>query len=96
MKKSLKTISVLLLALATSVHAGQSEYDDCILKHLKGAKLDVTASLIKQACEENYRNPSFTSAKRRAYNGCLLEHLSGIESIQATMEIRSACSRKHN
>jgi hypothetical protein len=96
MKKSLITVSTLVLAVTTSIHAGQAEYDDCILKHLKGAKFDVAASLIKQACEENYRNPSFTSDKRRAYNSCLLEYLSGVESLQATMEIKSACNRKHN
>ena len=96
MKKSLITFSILVMVLTTSIHAGQAEYDDCILKYLKGAKLDVAANLIKQACEENYRNPSFTSDKRRLYNRCLLEYLTGVESLQATMEIRSACNRKHN
>jgi hypothetical protein len=96
MKNFLITVCILVLAVSTSIHGGQAEYDDCILKHLKGAKLDVAANLIKQACEENYRNPSFTSDKRRAYNRCLLDHLSGVESLQATMEIKSACNRKYN
>jgi len=87
MKLLIVTLSIMLVTAMLPVFAGQAEYDDCILKYLKGAKLDVAANLIKQACEENYRNPSFTSDKRRAYNKCLLEH---------PMEIRSACNRKHN
>jgi len=75
--------------------AGQAEYDDCILRHLKGAKTDVATHLIKQACEENYRNPGSTTGKKQEYNHCLLEHLVGVESVQAVMEIKSACGRKH-
>ena len=96
MKNPIVAVSILMVTVSITSIAGQEEYDDCILKHLKGAKLDVAASLIKQACEENYRNPSFTSDKRRAYNRCLLDHLSGVESLQATMEIKSACNRKYN
>jgi len=87
-------LGVLLLISTLSV-AGQSEYDDCILKYLKGAKLDIAAHTIKQACIENYRNPGFTSKKKRAYNACILENLPGIESLQAVMEIKSACKRKY-
>jgi hypothetical protein len=96
MKNPLIIASVLLLTISMPGFGGQAEYDDCILKYLKGAKLDVAAHLIRQACEENYRNPGFISDKRRAYNVCLLEHLSGVESLQATMEIKSACNRKYN
>ena len=81
--------------LSSAAYAGQSEYDDCLLKYLKGAKLDIATHEIKQACEENYRNPSFTSEKKRAYNDCLLEHLVGVESLQAVMEIKSACDSRH-
>ena len=83
-----------LLTASTSTIAGQAEYDDCILEYLKGAKLDVATHLIKQACDENYKNTSFTSAEQKAYNNCLLEHLPGVESLQAVMNIKSACSNK--
>ncbi len=96
MKHAPIIISILSVMLSVPVLAGQSEYDDCILKHLKGVKLDVAARVIKRACEENYGSPSFTSDKRRAYNNCLLEHLSGVESIQAMMDIKGACYRKHD
>ncbi len=75
--------------------AGQTEYDECILKYLKNAKLDVATHLIKSACNENYKSPNFTAEKRRPYNHCLLEHLTGVESIQAVMEIKAACGSKH-
>jgi hypothetical protein len=88
---------VFLLSLVSAFHASadQSEYDDCILKYLSNAKLDVAAHLIKQACDENFRTPGINAKKRRAYNDCLLEHLVGIESLQATMDIKAACSSKY-
>lgn len=86
---------ILLLATSASAMAGQAEYDDCILEHLKNAKLDVVTHIIKQACEENYMKKTFTSDKRRAYNKCLLEHLEGVESFQAVMDIRAACGNRY-
>jgi len=95
MKHLLVIIFICFLTILKSASAGQAEYDDCILEYLKNAKLDVAIHLIKQACEENYKNPSFTSEKKRAYNNCLLEHLVGVESIQAVMDINAACGRKY-
>ena len=94
MNKIIVTASILIAVLSTTIHADQEAYDDCILKHLKNAKLDFATRLIRQACEENYRTPSFTSKKRRVYNDCILEHLPGVESIHAVMEIKGACYRK--
>ncbi len=90
-----KIVIISLFIIPISVFSGQAEYDECILKYLKGVKLDIAAHTIKQACEENYNNPSFTSAKQQAYNKCLLEHLVGVESQQAVMDIHAACSRKY-
>lgn len=92
----MKTISmmIVLLMFSASVFAGQDEYDECILKYLKGAKLDVATHLIMQACKENYQSPSFTSEKKKKYNECLLENLRGIESVPAVMEIKGVCDRK--
>jgi len=95
MNHSLITIVVLGLTVSTSTIAGQTEYDDCILKNLKGAKLDLAAHLIKQACEKNYKSSTFTSDKNRAYYNCLLEHLIEVESIQAIMDIKTSCANKH-
>ena len=91
----MRVIIVLILAVPSLVHAGQEEYDQCLLKHLKGAKQDVATHLIIQACDENYKDPSFTSEKRKAYNKCLLNHLVGVESLKAVMEIQSVCGRMH-
>lgn len=84
-----------LVMCSMSVSAGQKEYDDCILKNLKGAKQDMATAAIKQACQENYLSSSFVADEQRAYNHCLLEHLPGVESFQAVMEIKSACDRKY-
>jgi len=95
MKYSLITAGLLGLAVSTPSIGGQKEFDSCVLEHLKSAKLDIATRLVRQACDENYRNSSFTSDKRRAYNNCLLEHLAGVESIQAVIEIKTACDSKH-
>jgi len=95
MKHSLIIIAVFLFAISTPTVAGQLEYDNCILKSLKGAKLDLSTQLIKQACKESHKNPNATSAKKSAYNKCILKHLIGVESFQAVMEIRSSCSSKY-
>lgn len=87
-------ILVMPMLMLGHAHAGQQEYDDCLLKHLKNAKHDIATHMIRQACYGNYYKPSFTSEKRRAYNDCLLEHLVGVESFDAVMEISAACDRK--
>jgi hypothetical protein len=42
---------------ANSIYAGEEEYDDCLLEHLKNAKIDSATQLIKGACREIYRTP---------------------------------------
>lgn len=86
--------SILIVLLPVSVMAGQAEYDECILKHLKDAKIDVAAHLIMKACKENYKNPTFTSNKKKIMNECLLENLVGVESLPAVMEIKDVCGRQ--
>ena len=95
MKYLRATLVIYFLTISISTFAGQAEYDDCILEHLKGAKLDIATDIINQACKENYKNPSFTSEKRRKYNHCLLENLVGVESFQAVIGIKEACGRKY-
>ncbi len=80
---------------AIPILAGQEEYDDCILEHLKNAKVDFATQLIKSACRENYKDFMSLSNKRQEYNECLLESLPGIESLDAVDEIKEACVRKH-
>lgn len=77
------------------VYAEQNEYDDCILKHLKNAKVDVATQLIKRACRENYKDSTILSDKRKKYNECLLEYLPGLESVNAALEIEQSCRNKH-
>lgn len=84
-----------LSLIVNPLYAGQNEYDDCILKHLKNAKVDVATQLIKRACRENYKDLSILSDQRRKYNECLLEYLPGIESVDAALEIERACRNKH-
>lgn len=93
----MKTGLVLFLffSLSATAFAGQDEYNDCILTHLKGAKLDAAAGLIRNACHENYTGPFYPTEKVRRYNECLLEYLVGVESFQAAMEIRNSCGGKY-
>jgi hypothetical protein len=77
------------------LYAGQNEYDDCLLKHLKNARIDLATQLIEEACDENYRGISIISEDRKKYNECLLEYLPGIESRDAVIEIQKVCRRKH-
>lgn len=88
-------IILVSLTVFSLCYAGQAEHDDCILKYLKGAKLDVATDYIRIACEENSRSSGFISGKRKAYNNCLLENLVGVESFHAVMAISNACASKY-
>ncbi len=77
------------------IYAGQEEYDDCLLEHLKNAKLDSSTQLIKGACREIHKDPGTLSDRRHAYNECLLGYLPGIESGDAVLEIQNVCKRKY-
>ena len=73
------------------------DYDDCILDHLRNAKLDAASRFIAEACEENYGTGPSRSimTKERRYNECLLDHMVGVESIDAVIRIRRACEKKY-
>ena len=88
-------VFALNVAATTITFAGQDEYNDCLLQHLKGAKHDAAADMIRQACYENYIGPFYPSERVKKYNECLLEHLVGVESFHAAMEIRNACGSKY-
>lgn len=96
MKKH-RAIYILLIFLLgpAAGSAGEEEYNDCILEHLKGAKLDVAASLIRNACYENYGSIFKPSEDVRLFNECLLKHLVGVENFHAAMELRNACASKY-
>ena len=80
---------------ASTIFAGQDEYDDCLLKHLINAKVDVATQIMKRACKENFKDVTIYSDKRKEYNECLLKYLSGVESGDAVIEIQEVCKRKH-
>ena len=79
---------------ANPIHAGQDEYDDCLLKHLINAKVDSATQIMKKACKENY-DYIVLPENRRKVNECLLEYLPGVESGEAVIEIQKVCERKH-
>ncbi len=87
-------IFAILLSVNT-IYAGQSEYDDCLLKHLINSKVDVATQLMIGACRENYKELTMLSEKRKKYNECLLEYLPGMENSDAVIEIQNVCTRKH-
>jgi hypothetical protein len=95
MKPLLSLLLSLSIVFSFSSFAGQEEYDDCLLLHLKGAKLDPAAHLIKQACHGLHKQPSVLLDKKRQFYICLLDNLVGVESIQAITDINAVCGRKY-
>jgi hypothetical protein len=70
-------------------------YDNCLLRHLINAKVDLATQIMKRACKENFKDVTILSEKRKAYHEYLLEYLSGVESGDAVNEIQGVCERKH-
>ena len=94
--KHLNLSTVIIIGVfSIPVVAGDLEFNDCILNHMKGAKVDEATYLIEHACHENYRSVRFVPEKRRVFNECLLEHLIGVESVQAVNDINAACANKY-
>ena len=93
MKRLLFLIPTLAISLPSL--ADRSEYHDCLLHHLQGAKLDAVTRLMKKACEENYLGPAKARGEARAYNDCLQKYLEGVESPTAVGEIQVTCREKH-
>lgn len=94
-------VVIIILAIsftANPIHAGQkeqNEYDDCLLKHLIHAKVDLATQIMKRACKENFKDFTIVLERRKEYNECLLEYLPGVESGDAVIEIQKVCERKH-
>jgi hypothetical protein len=96
MKRIFAILIILSCISSSSIYAGTEEYDDCLLVHLKGAKLDAAADLVKQACQGLYKQPGVLLEDRRLFLNCLLEHLVGVESVLAVNDIHLACGRKYD
>ncbi len=96
----LQLISIVFICFysiqASAGNKNRYEYEDCLLKHLDHAKLDVASRYIAEACEENYGNGVSKAifSNERKYNDCLLNHMVGVESVDAVIRIRRACERK--
>jgi hypothetical protein len=91
-------VVIIIFAISFTVnpiHAGQNEYNDCLLSHLVNAKVDLAAQIMKRACRENFRDFTIALEKRKEYNECLLKYLPGVESGDAVIEIQKVCERKH-
>ena len=94
-------VVIIILAIsftANPIHAGQkeqNEYDDCLLRHLVNAKIDLAAQIMKRACKENFKDFTIVLERRKEFNECLLEYLPGVESGDAVIEIQKVCERKH-
>lgn len=84
------------LAATQAIAKDKYDFDDCLLDHLKGAKLDAASRFIAEACEENYGSGPSKSimTKERRYNECLLEYMVGVESVDAIIRLRRACEKK--
>ena len=93
MKRMLVVVPALVISLP--VLADRSEYHDCLLNHLQGAKLDAVTGLFKKACEENYLGPTKARGQARACNDFLLQYLEGVESPAAVEQIQVTCGEKH-
>jgi len=87
--------ALLLLSVALSALARDNpEYDECLLTHLKEAKLDVASQMITKACFENYVDDNFRRKRELRRNDCLLQHLPGIESMDAVARVIEVCDRQ--
>ncbi|MES9943372.1 MAG: VF_A0006 family four-cysteine protein [Candidatus Thiodiazotropha sp.] len=96
MKPMLAMLMIVSLIFLSPICAADEAYDDCLLVHLKGAKQDYAAHLIRQACNGLYNRSGVLLEKRRLFLNCLLEHLVGVESAQAVEDIHQACGRKYD
>lgn len=85
---------VALLATGVTHARPNPEYDDCLLQHLKNAKLDVATQMITRACYEIHVDGNFLMKRDRKRNECLLEYLPGIESVDAVARFTEVCDRK--
>lgn len=96
MKTRNNVVVVLALTLAAlpALARDNPEYDQCLLAHLKNARLDVASQMITRACHENYVDDNFRSKRELRRNDCLLQHLPGIESIDAVNRVTEVCDRQ--
>ncbi|MES9972182.1 MAG: VF_A0006 family four-cysteine protein [Candidatus Thiodiazotropha sp.] len=96
MKQIFAILMIVCLAFSTPIYAANEAFDDCLLTHLKGAKQDNAAHLIRLACTGLYNRSGVLLENRRLFLNCLLEHLVGVESAQAVEDIHLACGRKYD
>lgn len=54
MKRIALVVAVLMAAPASAGLFGPSNYDECILEHLKGVSSDVGARMVAEACRKKF------------------------------------------
>ena len=77
MKQMRAIVMIIILIFSTLIYAADEAYDDCLLVHLKGAKQDYAAHLIRQACSGLYNRSGVLLEKRRLFLKLFIGALGG-------------------
>lgn len=78
--------------LAGPVSAADEEaYEACMLQHLKHARTDYAAALVKQACDNLHNRAGLLFSDDEKYYRCILENIPGLESDRAVENVRHIC-----
>jgi len=91
--------AVLVSALAAAASPAfafneQANYDACILRTLSSSWNRNVVGLLRNSCDQLYRQWSMLTPTEQAYHSCLLQYLPGVQSSAAIGPILSACRRQ--
>ncbi|AAU48387.1 VF_A0006 family four-cysteine protein [Burkholderia pseudomallei] len=89
---------LLLVAVFSPLSAAafneEQGYNQCILNALRGSRNPTATGLMRNACDQLYRNWAMLQPRDRAYHTCILDSLGDVKDTYAVQQLAAACSRQ--
>jgi len=86
---------ILSMAGGAGVAWAGSQYDQCLMQSLRGARNSSATVLINDACNKLYNSGSVFLPRDQRYYACILQNVPGVESALAAEQIAAACRRQN-
>ncbi|KGU94108.1 hypothetical protein X888_298 [Burkholderia pseudomallei MSHR4377] len=82
------------IPLSAAAFNEEQGYNQCILNALRGSRNPTATGLMRNACDQLYRNWAMLQPRDRAYHTCILDSLGDVKDTYAVQQLAAACSRQ--
>ncbi len=84
------------LMISTSTYGNSPEYDQCLMRALKGDHSSQVSMVITDACKKIHVDGALLLPRERNYYACLVQNLVDVRHDLAAQQIDQVCLRQNS